>query len=59
MTKFANRNWHDPNSPVPVCELQRVDFEDARTPDIHIFLVEKIRMVVFGQESGELSVFLH
>ena len=31
--------------------------ETTRTPDLHIFLVEKMRMGVFGQERGEISAF--
>ena len=31
----------------------------SRTPDLRIFLAEKMRMGVFGQERGEISAFLY
>ena len=36
-----------------------INFGLARTPDLRIFLAEKMRMGVFGQERGEISAFLY
>ena len=36
-----------------------VDFLSPRTPDLCIFLAEKMRMRVFGQEREEISAFLY
>ena len=39
--------------------FQHPSLTATRTPDLHIFLAEKMRMGVFGPEHGEISAFLY